>query len=91
MRELRARDLEARQHELAHVAAGGPHVTSGPTHRYRQGPRGKRYAVGGSVGIDVSPEDTPEKTITKAQVVRQAALAPAEPSCQDLRVDAQAS
>ena len=91
VRELSARDLEVRQHEQAHVAAGGPYVTSGPTYQYQQGPDGKRYAVGGSVGIDVSPEDTPEKTIAKAQVVRQAALAPAEPSAQDLRVASQAT
>lgn len=91
VRELQARDLEVRQHEQAHVAAGGPYVTSGPTYQYQRGPDGKRYAVGGNVGIDVSAEDTPEKTIAKAQVVRQAALAPAEPSAQDLRVAAQAS
>ncbi|MEN0109427.1 MAG: putative metalloprotease CJM1_0395 family protein [Planctomycetota bacterium] len=91
VRELQARDLEVRQHEQAHVAAGGPYVTSGPNYQYQQGPDGKRYVVGGNVGIDVSAEDTPEKTIAKAQVVRQAALAPAEPSAQDLRVAAQAS
>ncbi|MEN1679984.1 MAG: putative metalloprotease CJM1_0395 family protein [Planctomycetota bacterium] len=91
VRELQARDLEVRQHEQAHVAAGGAYVTSGPNYQYQQGPDGKRYAVGGDVGIDVSAEDTPEKTIAKAQVVRQAALAPAEPSAQDLRVASQAS
>lgn len=89
--QLKARDAEVRRHEQAHVAAGGPYVTSGPTYEYQQGPDGKRYAVGGSVGIDTSAEDTPEKTITKAQTIRRAALAPAEPSSQDRRVAAQAS
>ncbi|MEM9346557.1 MAG: putative metalloprotease CJM1_0395 family protein [Planctomycetota bacterium] len=91
VQELKARDAEVRRHEQAHVAAGGPYVTSGPSYSYQQGPDGKRYAVGGSVGIDTSPEDTPEATITKAQTIRRAALAPAEPSSQDRRVAAQAS
>lgn len=66
VRELEARDREVRQHEQAHVAAGGPYVTSGPNYEFEEGPDGRRYAVGGNVGIDVSPEDTPEATITKA-------------------------
>lgn len=89
--QLQARDAEVRRHEQAHAAAGGPYVTSGPTYEYQEGPDGRRYAVGGSVGIDTSPEETPEATITKAQVVRRAALAPAEPSAQDRRVAAKAS
>ena len=89
--ELQARDREVRQHEQAHKAAAGPYATSGPTYTYQEGPDGKRYAVGGSVGIDTSPEATPEETIAKMQVVRRAALAPAEPSSQDRKVAAQAS
>ncbi|MEM7626495.1 MAG: putative metalloprotease CJM1_0395 family protein [Planctomycetota bacterium] len=89
--ELKARDREVRQHEQAHKAAAGPYATSGPTYSYQEGPDGKRYAVGGSVGIDTSPEATPEETIAKMQVVRRAALAPAEPSSQDRKVAAQAS
>ncbi|MEM9913358.1 MAG: putative metalloprotease CJM1_0395 family protein [Planctomycetota bacterium] len=89
--ELQARDREVRQHEQAHKAAAGQYATSGPTYSYQEGPDGKRYAVGGSVGIDASPEATPEETIAKMQVVRRAALAPAEPSSQDRKVAAQAS
>ena len=89
--ELEARDREVRTHEQAHKAAAGPYATSGPTYSYQTGPDGKRYAVGGSVGIDLSPEDSPEATIQKMAVVRRAALAPAEPSSQDRRVAAQAS
>lgn len=89
--DLEARDREVRQHEQAHKAAAGSHATSGPTYSYQEGPDGKRYAIGGSVGIDVSPEATPEETIAKMQVVRRAALAPAEPSGQDRKVAAQAA
>jgi hypothetical protein len=48
--------------------------------------------VGGEVGIDTSrvPDD-PEATIRKAQVVRRAALAPAEPSPRDRQVAAEAT
>ncbi|MEM9753780.1 MAG: putative metalloprotease CJM1_0395 family protein [Planctomycetota bacterium] len=89
--QLEARDREVRAHEMAHKAAAGPYATSGPTYSYQTGPDGKRYAVGGSVGIDLSAEETPEATIQKMEVVRRAALAPAEPSSQDQRVAARAS
>ncbi|MEM1213659.1 MAG: putative metalloprotease CJM1_0395 family protein [Planctomycetota bacterium] len=91
VRELQARDREVKAHEQAHKNAAGQYATSGPTYTYQTGPDGKRYAVGGSVGIDVSPEDTPEETLRKMEVVRRAALAPAEPSAQDRRVAAQAT
>ncbi|MEM6551631.1 MAG: putative metalloprotease CJM1_0395 family protein [Planctomycetota bacterium] len=91
VRELQARDREVKAHEQAHKNAAGQYATSGPTYTYQTGPDGKRYAVGGSVGIDVSPEDTPEETLRKMEVVRRAALAPGEPSAQDRRVAAQAT
>lgn len=85
--QLQARDQEVRVHEQAHVAAGGQYVTSGPSYSYQTGPDGKRYAVGGNVGIDVSPiADDPEATLAKARQVIQAAMAPAEPSSQDYAV-----
>ena len=90
--KLKARDREVRAHEQAHKAAAGGYATSGPTYEYQSGPDGKRYAVGGEVGIDTSPvSGDPEATIRKAQVIRRAALAPAEPSSQDQRVAAQAA
>ena len=79
---LRSRDEEVRAHESAHVAAGSG-LTSMPTYSYQVGPDGKRYAIGGSVSIDTSPESTPEATIAKAERIERAALAPANPSSQD--------
>ena len=90
VRELKARDAEVRRHEQAHVAAAGDLVLSGPTYTYTTGPDGQRYATGGEVQIDTSPESTPEETIQKAERIVRAALAPAEPSGQDRRVAAQA-
>jgi len=90
--ELKDRDREVRTHEQAHKAAAGPYAQGGPTYEYQRGPDGQNYAVGGSVEIDTAPvEGDPEATIEKAQVVRAAALAPAEPSAQDRKVAAAAS
>ncbi len=90
--QLKARDREVRTHEMAHVAAGGQYVTSGPSYSYQTGPDGQRYAVGGSVGIDTSPvRDDPEATIQKARQVIAAAMAPSEPSSTDRQVASQAS
>lgn len=90
--ELQARDREVRAHEQAHLAAAGPYAKGGPTYTYEEGPDGQQYAVGGEVSIDTSPvSGDPEATIQKAQVVRAAALAPAEPSAQDRAVAAAAT
>ena len=88
--QLAARDREVRAHEQAHAAVGGQYAGS-PTYSFQRGPDGVRYAVGGEVSIDTSKAATPEETIRKAQVVRRAALAPADPSPQDRRVAAEAS
>jgi hypothetical protein len=92
LQELKARDQEVRQHEQAHVAAGGQYVRGGASYSYQRGPDGQQYATGGEVDIDASsvPGD-PAATIRKMQVVRGAALAPAEPSAQDRAVAAEAS
>ncbi len=89
--ELKERDREVRAHEMAHVAAGAGLVTRGASYTYQTGPDGQRYAIGGEVGIDTSPGRTPEETLAKAERIRAAALAPAEPSGQDRQVAAQAS
>jgi hypothetical protein len=90
VQSLKDRDREVRIHEQAHAAVGGQYAGA-PSYEYESGPDGKRYAVGGEVSIDVSEENEPEDTIQKMQVVRAAALAPAEPSTQDIKVAAEAS
>ena len=87
---LASRDREVRSHEQAHTAVGGSYAGA-PTYSFKRGPDGQAYAVGGEVSIDVSPiPNDPAATLRKMEVVQQAALAPAEPSVQDLRVAAQA-
>lgn len=89
--ELKSRDQEVRVHEQAHAAVGGRYA-SAPSYEYERGPDGKSYAVGGEVQIDVSPvQGDPEATIQKMQVVRRAAMAPAEPSPADRAIAAEAT
>lgn len=91
VRELKQRDLKVRQHEMAHLVASGGLAQGGPKFSYQRGPDGQNYAIGGHVSIDTSPGKTPEETLQKAQMVLAAALAPADPSGQDLAVAAKAS
>lgn len=88
--DLVKRDREVRAHEQAHAAVGGPYAGA-PRYNFTRGPDGQRYAIGGEVSIDTAavPGD-PEATLRKMEVVLRAALAPAEPSAQDLRVAARA-
>lgn len=88
--ELAARDREVRAHEQAHMAAGGQYAGAA-TYEFKRGPDGVNYAVGGEVPISTGKEATPEATLRKAQIIRRAALAPAEPSPQDRSVAAAAS
>ncbi len=91
LKELQQTDTEVRRHEMAHIAAGGRYITSGANFTYKRGPDGKNYAVGGEVGIDTSPvPGDPEATLRKMRQVKSSALAPANPSSQDLKVAAKA-
>jgi len=91
LEKLRQRDLEVRQHEQAHIAASGGLTRGGANYTLTKGPDGQMYAIAGHVQIDTSPGPTPEATIEKAQRIKAAALAPADPSPEDLKVAARAS
>lgn len=88
--ELSARDREVRAHERAHAAVGGQYA-SAPSYDFEKGPDGVNYAVSGEVSISSGavPND-PEATIAKAQQIRAAANAPADPSGPDRAVAAAA-
>lgn len=87
---LRATDRKVRAHEAAHASVGGAFAGS-PSFQFVTGPNGQVFAVAGEVPIDVSPvRGDPEATIAKMQVVKAAALAPADPSSQDFKVAAAA-
>ncbi|MBV8680629.1 MAG: hypothetical protein JO338_09320 [Aquitalea sp.] len=87
---LRSRDADVRQHEQAHMAAGGALVSGGANYSYQEGPDGKQYAIGGEVSIRLSSGQSPEETLANAKQVVAAALAPTDPSGQDRAVAAAA-
>jgi hypothetical protein len=92
LEQLKARDLEVRAHEAAHKNAAGNLARGNAQFAFETGPDGKRYAVGGEVSIDTSKVNgDPQATIQKAQTIRRAANAPAQPSSQDHAVAASAS
>lgn len=91
LRELQKADQAVKAHEMAHVAAAGGYAKGGASFSYQRGPDGQNYAIGGEVQVDTSKEATPEATIQKMQIVRQAALAPVDPSPQDQQVAAHAT
>lgn len=89
--KLKARDTDVRAHEQAHRGVAGQYG-SAATFTYQKGPDGSNYAIGGEVQIDTSaiPGD-PRATIAKMETVQRAALAPADPSGQDMHVAAEAA
>ncbi len=92
LQELKARDREVRAHEAAHLAAAGAYAQGGPSFTYQRGTDGRQYAIGGEVQIDTTPiPGDPEATLKKAETLRRAALAPAQPSGQDRAIAAQAT
>ncbi len=84
VQDLQSRDTEVRAHEAAHQSGGA--ATGGASFTYQQGPDGKMYAIGGEVSISISSGSTPEETIANARAVIASAMAPANPSGQDLAV-----
>ena len=88
--ELKRTEQEVITHEQAHKAAG-PDVTGAVSYPYSTGPDDQRYIVGGEVPIQMKEGSTHEETIRILETVQRAALAPAEPSPQDLRVAASAA
>lgn len=92
IQRLKQIDQNVRTHEQQHISAAGGYVKSGPVYNYTIGPDGKRYAVGGRVSLDITPvPNNPEATIRKAQIIKKAALAPADPSGADRAVAATAT
>jgi len=89
VQELKKIDREVRAHERAHRAAGGT-LTGGAQFTYTRGPDGQQYATSGEVSIDTGREQSAAATAAKMEAVIRAALAPANPSSQDLAVAAQA-
>jgi hypothetical protein len=83
--KLQETDARVKTHEMAHKAAGGA-LAGAPHYTYVTGPDGKKYAVAGEVPIKIEKGKNPQETIKIAEQIKAAALAPADPSPQDLKV-----
>lgn len=84
--DMKKRDQEVKTHEQAHMSAGSGLVTGSASYQYEKGPDGEKYAVSGEVHLDVAKEQDADATIKKAEQIKKAALAPMDPSAQDLKV-----
>lgn len=83
--ELASIEREVIAHERAHQSAGGAY-TGSATYGYTEGPDGKAYITSGEVAIRAPQIEPSEKGLQVVEQVKRAALAPANPSGQDLRV-----
>ncbi|MEC1178687.1 putative metalloprotease CJM1_0395 family protein [Metasolibacillus meyeri] len=90
LRQLQMTEDEVKAHEQAHKAAGSS-VTGSVSYTYTKGPDKQLYVSGGEVSIQAPVSGSDEETIKILEQVRKAALAPAQPSPQDLRVAASAT
>ncbi len=90
LQRLRMREQEVRMHEMAHKTVAGE--LAGPVrYTYTRGPDGRLYITGGEVQIRLKEGRTPEETVEIARKIRRAALAPVNPSPQDLAVASRAA
>ncbi len=86
IQEAQAREYEVIQHENTHAAAGGGYAGA---ISYEYGEDG--FIVAGETQIDTSfDESKPEEMAAKFKTVKDAALAPGDPSGQDLAVAGEA-
>ena len=89
VQSLQSRDAEVRAHEAAHKSGGAS--TGAASYTYQKGPDGRMYAIGGEVSVSYKEGSTPQETIANADAVIAAALAPANPSAQDIAVASSAN
>lgn len=90
IRQLTATEHDVLKREPAHKAAGVG-VTGAVSYTRSTGLDYQEYIIDGEVSTQAPPTDGPDDPIQVLEQLRQAALAPARPSAQDLRVAASAA
>ena len=70
------------------AASGG--LAGTPSYDYQTGPDGRRYAVGGEVGIRRGGPSNTDQALREAEAVKRGVTPPAQPSGQDMAVAARA-
>ncbi|QKF80636.1 putative metalloprotease CJM1_0395 family protein [Halarcobacter ebronensis] len=86
--KLKVVDAQVRAHEAAHQS--GPAAVGGASFTYTKGPDGIMYAIGGEVPVQIETSSDPQETISNLQGVIATALAPADPSPQDISIASKA-
>ena len=85
-------ELQATEKEvIAHEQAVGGSLTGPVSYTYTEGPDDNLYVNGGEVSIQLKEGSSSKETISILERVHTAALAPLNPSPQDLRVAASAA
>lgn len=81
---LKQGEQQVERHVAAHTAVSRQYA-SAPTYTYSQTVDGSRYIVSGDVSFDISAvQNKPEQTLSKAQLIQRAALAPVDPTPSDI-------
>ncbi|XPV68469.1 MAG: putative metalloprotease CJM1_0395 family protein [Halarcobacter sp.] len=88
LNKLQVTDAKVRAHEAAHQS--GSAASGGASFTYEKGPDGVMYAVAGEVPVRIETGSTPQESISNLQGVISTALAPADPSPQDVSVASKA-
>ncbi len=86
LEKMQKREDEVIKHEQAHKSAAGGLSVTRAQYEYVQGTDGKMYVKDGEVELKVKEEDDPQKNKENAEQLKRAALAPEEPSAQDMKV-----
>jgi hypothetical protein len=86
VQRLKRRDREVRQHEQTHAAALGPYAGA-IRYKYKAGPDGRMYAVGGSIQVRMNfGGSSPAARYHRAARIRRAAMGVGAPSSADVAV-----
>lgn len=87
---LKKQDDTIKKHEQVHYSVARQYSEL-PIFQYQKGSDGNRYVVKGEVNFKmISSDDSPDAAIKKMQQIYLAALAPADPSTDDLTLAIQA-
>lgn len=80
---LEQTELQIRRHVAAHNAVS-PQYVSAPSYSYSPAIDGTRYITSGDVSFETSAiANEPQQTLSKAQLIQRAALAPNDPTPSD--------
>jgi len=91
LERLKTANGAVKGHEQAHLSAIGPYAQGPVQYTYMIGPDGSRYAVAGSIDVDLRPvPGDPAATLRKARALIRSAYAPSNPSSADMHVAAAA-